>query len=150
MRFSTYIGGTFAVALVLLAGPAFAQTTVDITPLAEQLLNLVGAGVLALVGGVLAVLTPISKRFLGAQLTEMGARRVEEAVYNGVEAAKAAALSRVDAISPIDVRNEMVADVANYVLEQVPFWLTNAGMDREALERFVGRRVDAVMAQISE
>jgi hypothetical protein len=117
---------------------------VDVGPTVVSLLDIVWTSILALLGGVItwavATLRPVLQSFLSAAVIDMAAKRIEAAARRAVEDVLGELRAKAGAGDlKVAIGSAQIAEVASYLLAQVPTWLRLAGMDRTAVERFVAR-----------
>jgi hypothetical protein len=115
-----------------------AATTVDLWPIAEQLL--------AVVTAVLAVAVPLVVRhylnaWLGIRLDEKHAATLDAALRRGLTYAADKVEEKGRAATVVDVRNEMLAGAAGYALRRVPDAVRHFGLTPEALAEMARARL---------
>lgn len=125
--------------------PAFAAdgTTVDLAPVISPILEALFGVVAGLAGWALRHFTVWLKL---KQDSEVRAY-LEDAVYAGINVARAKAGAALPGKLTIDLKVALAADVAEYLIDHVPDALARFGLTGEALENYVlGRLGDPLPA----
>lgn len=126
------------VSFVLLAVPAAAQaagTTVDLGPLVNWAIALIGAV-------IVPVIIFYLQKFTGIQLSNQSKATIESALNNGI----ALATSKIAPTGiTVDVKNAVIADAARYVLEHAPEAAKKFGLDTDPAK--LAEKIEARLVQ---
>ncbi|WP_420411588.1 inadl protein [Roseibium sp.] len=121
------------IALVLFPLPAFAQTTVDFSPVIEQVIG----GVFSVVGvaavWLLNKALDAFKERTGIELDDQYARRLDGALWNAINYGQVKAQETLAKHGKIDIRNELLANAINYAMESVPDALKHFDISQDRL-----------------
>ncbi|WP_395175033.1 inadl protein [Roseibium alexandrii] len=128
-------------ALVLFPLPALAQTTVDFSPVIDQVIS----GVFAVVSfGVLWLGRQAIGAFqerTGIEIDEQFARRLDDALWKAVDFGRTKAYETAKKRSEINVRNEAIGNALNYAMDAVPDTLNYFDIDQARLVDMIEARL---------
>ncbi len=131
-------------AMTLVATAALAET-VNVTPAVVYTLDIVeaiiGLGITAARGALAAFARP----FLGDKIVESASWRLERAGRRAVTAGRMRYLNRT---WTIDIENELIADVANYMGAQLPDAARAVGLTPKGLQDFAARLLGEEIAAL--
>lgn len=121
------------------SAPALSPTQVDIAPLINQVVvPLLGA-----LGGLLVTwLVAKVCGWLGIQANSQVAGVLETAMQNGLAFAQSQLKDKVgNGVVPIDVKNQVIATAANYVIAHTPGAMKTLGVDQASLIQKIEARL---------
>lgn len=110
---------------------------IDLSPILGVGIDLLAVVLMALGGWALAKLG----RKFGLEADDQVRVYLNEALERGVGWAKEQARKRAEDFARIEVRNQAVAEVANYVIERVPSAVKHFGLDRARVESLIEARL---------
>lgn len=110
---------------------------VDLSPVLQLTIELLGAVVLALAGWAV---TKFGKK-LGLENDAKIRQYLDEAIKNGVAFAEQKLKEQAGKIDEVDVKNAKVAEAANYVIKAVPDAIKHFGVTPEKLADLVTARL---------
>ncbi len=110
---------------------------IDLTPILDVGIDFLAVVLMALGTWALAKLG----RKFGLEADDQVRIYLNEALERGVGWAKEQARNRADDFARIEVRNQAVAEAANYVIERVPSAIRHFGLDRARVEKLIEARL---------
>lgn len=111
-----------------------ASTAIDLSPIANTLIEFAGALLAAFATWAVARITACVRKNLGLSIDEKTRNLLTEAIDNGIAYAQNKAKTEVAGLT-VDVHNKTVAEAANYVAAHAPDALAHFGVTQDALVR---------------
>ena len=116
---------------------------IDLTPLTGYLFEAIGLVLLALTSLAVAYLSAWIKRKSGIELDNNARNTIERAIHGGISFAMEKL--RDQDLGRVEVRNQAIADAANYVIERVPDSLKRFGLAPQDVATIVTSRVGSYL-----
>ena len=116
------------------------ETTISLVPILDVVIQLFGAALMAVGTWAVTMLSQKLKLSSDSEVRTYLQEALQRAVNFGVEKAR----SQAKDIGTVDVRNEVVADAANYVIGKTPDALKKLGISDDSVQDLVRARLPAV------
>lgn len=96
----------------------------------------------AIVPGIGIIVTKAAQ-YLHVKITETQSRKVEDAIWNGINFALGQAQVKVDELGQLETKNKIVAIAANYIIPKVPSAIKTLKISEKGLNDRIFARVTA-------
>lgn len=146
MYFTLRIGGAlFAVAFALLFAPfAYADTTVAVGDLWTGLQPYIVAAIGALITAAVGWLIMLANKKLGISIDDSMRRSLQTAATNAAGLVLNQLGNQLSGVK-VDVKNQLVADAANYVIKAAPDAVAHFGLTPDA----IAQKIVALLPQVA-
>lgn len=119
----------------------------DLSPLTLELVKLAFAALLAALTVGARVLYTTLKEKWGLEVEQAQRDKVNEAIQFALQYAETKVASAVDAKDNVEVKNQMVATAAEYVMAKIPDALDRLGVTPESVADLVEARIERYLAK---
>lgn len=124
------------------AGATQDPLPVDLTPLADYLVEIIFGGLIAVVSWLVAKAVKAFEGWTGIQFEVTTRKYLDDAIYNGIAYGRTKLKSLTDRkLSDVEIDNHLVAQAVAYVAAKVPDALAYFEIDEDSLKELVEARL---------